>query len=201
MLVKIYPDNPSTKALDRVASVLEGGGVIVYPTDTVYAFGCSVKSPKAVERLRAIRHKEEGALSIVCDGLASIADYGRVDTPTFKLLKRNLPGPFTFILKASGRVPDKCLERRKTIGVRVPAHPVARALATRLGHPLVTASVREEDEAVEYTTDPELIAEKYGARVDLVVDGGIGRAEVSTVVDCTDGEPVVVRRGLGELIW
>jgi tRNA threonylcarbamoyl adenosine modification protein (Sua5/YciO/YrdC/YwlC family) len=199
MVVKLYPENPDPKVIDRVVGVLENGGVIVYPTDTVYAFGCSLKSPKAIERVKAIRHKE-GHLAIVCAGLSHIADYAKVETPVFKVLKRNLPGPFTFILRASGRVPDKFLERRKNVGVRIPSNGIPRAIVERLGHPLVTASVRDDDEVIEYTTDPELIHEKYGALVDLVIDGGYGNNEASTVVDCTDEEIEMVRQGLGELI-
>ncbi len=181
--------------------MLENDGVIVYPTDTVYAFGCSLRSPKAIERLRAIRGKDEGELSIVCAGLSHIADYAKVDNPTFKILKHNLPGPFTFILKASGKVPDKCLERRKTIGVRIPENPIPLHLVEGLGNPLLTASVKDDDDVIEYTTDPELIHEKYGVLVDLVVDGGYGNNEASTVVDCSGEEPQIVREGLGELKW
>ena len=201
MIVKIYPENPNHKVLEQIVDVLESDGVIVYPTDTVYAFGCSLRSPRAIERLKAIRGKREGELSIVCAGLGHIADYAKVDNPTFKILKRNLPGPFTFILKASGKVPDKCLEKRKTIGVRIPENPIPLHIVELLGSPLATASVRDDDDVVEYTTDPELIHEKYGALVDLLVDGGYGNNEASTVVDCSGEEPQIVREGLGELKW
>ena len=201
MIVRIYPENPNGKVVEQVVRVLENDGVIVYPTDTVYAFGCSLRSPRAIERLKSIRGKCEGELAIVCADLSHIADYAKVDNPTFKILKRNLPGPFTFILKASGKVPDKCLEKRKTIGVRIPENPIPLHIVELLGNPLATTSVRDDDEVVEYTTDPELIHEKYGALVDLVVDGGYGNNEASTVVDCSGDEPQIVREGLGELKW
>jgi tRNA threonylcarbamoyl adenosine modification protein (Sua5/YciO/YrdC/YwlC family) len=199
MIVKIYPDNPNPKAIERVVAVLESDGVIVYPTDTVYAFGCSLKSPKAIERLKAIRGKSTADMAVVFADLSHIADYARVDNSTFKILKRNLPCPFTFILKASGRVPDKFLEKRKTIGVRIPENPIPLHLIQRLEVPLITASVKDDDDVIEYTTDPELIEEKYGALVDLVLDGGFGNNEASTVVDCTGDEVEIIRQGLGEL--
>lgn len=199
MITKIYAQNPSERELSRVVSVLEHDGVVIYPTDGVYAFGCSLRSPKALERLRRIRGKESDELAVVFESLAQVAEYCRVDNATFRTLKRNLPGPFTFVLEASSRVPDKALARRKTIGVRIPAHPVARAIVEALGVPMVTASVRNDDEVVEYTTDPELIHERYGREVELVIDGGPGDIVPTTVVDLTDGEPEVLREGKGEL--
>ncbi|MDR2936021.1 MAG: threonylcarbamoyl-AMP synthase, partial [Rikenellaceae bacterium] len=153
----------------------------------------------AIERIKAIRGKKETDMAIICSDLSHIADYARVDTPTFKLMKRNLPGAFTFILPASGKVPDKFLEKRKNVGIRIPDSPIALALVALSGHPLVTVSVKD-DEMVEYTTDPELIDEKYGTLVDAVIDGGYGEAGFSTVVDCTGEEPEIVREGLGELL-
>lgn len=199
MITKIYAQNPSERELSRVVSVLEHDGVVIYPTDGVYAFGCSLRSPKALERLRRIRGKESDELAVVFESLAQVAEYCRVDNATFRTLKRNLPGPFTFVLEASSRVPDKALARRKTIGVRIPDHPVARAIVEALGVPMVTASVRDDDEVVEYTTDPELIHERYGREVELVIDGGPGDIVPTTVVDLTDGEPEVLREGKGEL--
>lgn len=199
MITKIYAQNTSERELSRVVSVLEHDGVVIYPTDGVYAFGCSLRSPKALERLRRIRGKESDELAVVFESLAQVAEYCRVDNATFRTLKRNLPGPFTFVLEASSRVPDKALARRKTIGVRIPAHPVARAIVEALGVPMVTASVRDDDEVVEYTTDPELIHERYGREVELVIDGGPGDIVPTTVVDLTDGEPEVLREGKGEL--
>ncbi|MBE5033600.1 L-threonylcarbamoyladenylate synthase [Gallalistipes aquisgranensis] len=201
MIVKIYPENPNEKQVARVAEVLARGGVVIYPTDSVYAFGCSIRSPRALERIKQIRGKKETELAMVCDDLSHIADYARVDNAAFKLLKRNLPAPFTFVLKASSKVPDKVLERRKNIGVRIPANPIARALVAELGCPMLTASVKDDDRVVEYTTDPELIHERYGALVDLVVDGGYGDNRPTTLVDLTGDEPEILREGKGELKW
>lgn len=199
MLVKIYGDNPSERELKRVVEALERDGIVIYPTDSVYAFGCSLRSAKAVERLRRLRGRSEAPLTVVFHDIAQVAEYCRVDNAVFRILKRNLPGPFTFLLPASSRVPDKALERRRTIGIRIPAHPVARAVVEALGCPMITASVKDDDEVVEYTTDPELIEERYGREVSLVIDGGIGDNVPTTVVDLTGGEPEIVREGRAEL--
>lgn len=199
MLVKIYGDNPSERELKRVVEALERDGIVIYPTDSVYAFGCSLRSAKAVERLRRLRGRSEAPLTVVFHDIAQVAEYCRVDNTTFRILKRNLPGPFTFLLPASSRVPDKALERRRTIGIRIPAHPVARAVVEALGCPMITASVKDDDEVVEYTTDPELIEERYGREVSLVIDGGMGANVPTTVVDLTGGEPEIVREGRAEL--
>ncbi len=199
MLTKIYERNPSEKELQRVVDVLERDGIVIYPTDSVYAFGCSLRSPRAIDRLRRIRGKSSGELAVVFESIAQIAEYCRVDNAAFRTLKRNLPGPFTFVLAASSRVPDKALERRQTIGVRIPASPVARAVVGALGCPMITTSVKDDDQVVEYTTDPELIHERYGREVALVIDGGTGDCVPTTVVDLTGGEPEVLREGRGEL--
>lgn len=198
MLAKIYERNPSESALRRVVDTLERDGVIIYPTDSVYAFGCSVRSPRALERLRRIRGKADTGFAVVFESLAQVAEYCRVDNATFRILKRNLPGPFTFVLTASSRVPDKALARRQTIGVRIPSNAVARSIVAALGAPLLTASVREDDEQ-EYLIDPELIHERYGRDVELVIDGGMGDTMPTTVVDLTGDEPEVLRDGKGEL--
>ena len=198
-MIKIYAQSPNEKAVARVADVLRSDGVIVYPTDSVYAFGCSIRSPKAIERLRALSGKKGDEFSIVCPDLSTISAYARVDNAVFKVLKRNLPGPFTFVLNASGKVPDKFLEKRKTVGVRIPDHAVALAIVEARGHPLVTASVKDSEE--EYTTDPSLIEERYGSAVEAVIDGGYGLCVPTTVVDCTDESNIVVlREGIGELV-
>ena len=197
MLTKIYPRNPSERELRKVVAALECGGIVVYPTDGVYAFGCSLGAPKTVDRLLGLRGKERREATLVFDGIARLAEYCRVDNAAFRVLKRNLPGPFTFLLPASSRVPDRALSRRKTIGAHIPANPIARAIVEMLGAPLVSVSVK--DEQTEYTTDPELIDERYGRTVALVVDGGMGEASFTTVVDITDGEPVLLREGRGEL--
>ncbi len=199
MLVKIYGQNPSERELRRVVEALEHDGIVIYPTDSVYAFGCSLRSAKAVERLRRLRGRGEGPLSVVFDNIAQVSEYCRVDNATFRILKRNLPGPFTFLLPASSRVPDKALERRRTIGIRIPSHPVARAVVEALGCPMITASVKDDDQVVEYTTDPELIEERYGREVALVIDGGMGDNVPTTVVDLTGDEPEILREGKGEL--
>lgn len=199
MLVKIYEQNPSEKELRRVVEALQHDEIVIYPTDSVYAFGCSLRSAKAIERLRRLRIRSDAPLTVVFDNLAQVAEYCRVDNAAFRILKRNLPGPFTFILPASSRVPDKALERRRTIGIRIPAHPVARAVVEALGCPMITASVKDDDEVVEYTTDPELIEERYGREVALVIDGGMGDNVPTTIVDLTGDEPEILREGKGDL--
>lgn len=200
MTIKIYPDNPSQKEIDRVADLLRGDGLIVYPTDSVYAFGCSVRSMKALERMKAIKGKKNTELALVFDSIGGVAEYARVDNAAFRMLKRNLPGAFTFVLNASSRVPAKALEKRKTVGIRIPSNPIAAAIVRALGEPMLTTSVKDDDQVVEYTTDPELIAERYGHLVDAVVDGGYGDNVPTTLVDLTVDEPVILRPGKGEII-
>lgn len=202
MILKLYPENPNERTLRQVVAILQHGGVIVYPTDTVYALGCALDQPKAIERLRTIRGGKDAAeMSIVCADISEVAEYAKVDNLVFKLLKHNLPGPFTFILPASSKISDKVMVGRKTVGVRIPDNAIAQAIVRELGMPLVTASVRTDDvgEEMEYITDPELIRERYAA-VDAVVDGGMGDNFASTVVDCTvSGEVNIVRQGRQEL--
>lgn len=195
MLVKLYEENPSERELQRIVGALEKDGLIIYPTDSLYAIGCSLRAPRAIEQLR--RMKGDGALTAVFADIAQVAEYCRVDNAAFRILKRNLPGPFTFVLPALSHLPDKVLEKRKTIGIRIPSHAVARAIVTNLGAPLLTASLKDEE--LEYTTDPELIHERYGRSVAVVVDGGMGRGEPTTVVDLTGDEPEILREGWGEL--
>jgi tRNA threonylcarbamoyl adenosine modification protein (Sua5/YciO/YrdC/YwlC family) len=199
MPVKIYPDNPNERTIARAAEVLRSDGVIVYPTDSVYAFGCSLQSPRAIERMRSIKGKNESVFTLVVADLSHIADYARVDNATFRVLKRNLPGPFTFLLTPSSKVPSKVLEKRRSIGIRIPANKIARALVEELGCPMLTTSVKDDDTVVEYTTDPELIEERNGRLVDMVIDGGYGDNTPTTVVDLTTGEPETLREGKGEL--
>lgn len=200
MIIKIYPENPNSKAIDSVVDVLRGDGVIIYPTDSVYAFGCSLNSPKAIERMREIKGDNKQGFAIMCDSLSTVSEYTKLDNQAFKLLKRNTPGAFTFILVPSSKMPDKVLEKRKTIGVRIADNSVACSIVAALGVPLVTSSVRNQDEDVEYTTDPELIAEKYGSVVNLVVDAGYGETIPTTLVDTTDGDIQILRQGVAELI-
>ena len=199
MLTKIYEQNPSERELRKVVDALEDGGIIIYPTDSVYAFGCSLRSPKAIERLRRMKDKDAEAFTVVFENLAQAAEYWRVDNAAFRILKRNLPGPFTFVLTASSGMPDKALEKRRTIGIRIPGNAVPRAIVAALGCPLITTSVKDDDEVVEYTTDPELIHERYGRDVALVIDGGVGDNVPTTVVDLTGDEPEILREGKGEL--
>jgi len=203
MLIKIYPENPNPRDLDQVVDVLRNGGVIIYPTDTVYGIGCDISKPKAVERIIKIKEMKpkEARFSFICSDLSHIADYARIDNSTFKLLKRNLPGPFTFILPGLSRVPDYFISKRKTVGIRIPDNSIILELVKLLGNPILTTSLKDDDEVIEYTTDPELIYEKYQDLVDIVIDGGYGGNIPSTIVDCTEAEPTLVREGKGEVIW
>jgi tRNA threonylcarbamoyl adenosine modification protein (Sua5/YciO/YrdC/YwlC family) len=201
MLVKIYPENPNPKQIELVVNTLREGGIVIYPTDTVYGIGCDITKPRAVERIikmKGIKPKDAN-FSFICSDLSHISDFARVDNSTFRLLKRNLPGPFTFILPGLNRVPDYFISKRKTVGIRIPANPIPIEIVKILGNPILTTSVKDEDEMLQYTTDPELIYEKYAELVDIVVDGGFGDNIPSTVIDCTEFEPVVVREGKGIL--
>jgi tRNA threonylcarbamoyl adenosine modification protein (Sua5/YciO/YrdC/YwlC family) len=200
MLVRLYENSIDRKTLDRVIDVLRDGGVIVYPTDTVYAFGCDALNVRAVERICRMKgiNPQKSNLSIICHDLSNISEYAKVSNQVFKLMKRNLPGPFTFILNATGGLP-KIYKNRKEVGIRVPSNPITLAIVEALGNPLLTSSVRDRDDILEYCTDADLIEEEYGETVDLVVDGGYGGLEPSTVVDCTGDEITVVRQGKGEL--
>lgn len=197
MLTKIYEKNPSERELQRVVEALERGELVVYPTDSVYAIGCSLHAPRAIERLRRI--KAEGDFAVVFDSISQVADYCRIDNTTFRILKQNLPGPFTFILPASSRIPDKALEKRRTIGVRIPDNTIAQALIALLGCPLITTSVKTDEEIEEYTTDPELIHERYCHDVAWVIDGGMGQRVPTTIVNLTGDEPEIIREGKGIL--
>lgn len=199
MTIRIYPENPNEKHIAQVVDILRNDGVIIYPTDSVYAFGCSLHSLKAIDKLKTISGKLGNDLSVVCPDLSAISMYAKVDTPTFKLLKRNIPGPFTFILNASGKVPEKFLEKKKTVGIRIPDNNIALAIVSALGYPLVSSSVKDPDSETEYTTDPSLIYERYSSSIDLLVDGGYGNIEPTTVIDCTGEEPEIVREGIGDL--
>jgi len=202
MLVKIYPENPNERELLKIVDILKKGGVIIYPTDTVYSFGCDINSPKAVERVAKIKgiKPEKANFSIICYDLSNLSDYAQqVNNTVFKLLKKALPGPFTFILNASRNVPKIFHSKKKTIGLRIPDNNIAREIVRLLGNPIIASSVHDEDELIEYTTDPELIYEKYQDMVDLVIDGGYGQNEASTIVDCTGEEPEVIREGIGNL--
>ncbi len=199
-MVKLYAENPNPRDVARVVETLRHDGVVICPTDGVYAFVCALSSQKAIDRIKTLRNRRNDELTLICDGLSTVAQYARVDNGQFRILKRNLPGAFTFVLQASGQIPVKALGRRKTVGVRVPANDIPVAIARELGMPLVTASVKTDDEVVEYATDPELLDERYGHLADLVIDGGLGGLTPTTVVDLTSGEPEILREGGGELV-
>lgn len=201
MLVKIYPENPNPREVDRVVQVLRDGGLVIYPTDTVYAIGCDALNVRAVERICKLKgvNPQKSNLSIICSDFSNLSEYARVSNAAYKLMKRNLPGPFTFILPTSSRLP-KIYKDRKEVGVRVPDNNIILTLVRALGNPILTMSIHDEDEVVEYSTDPELIHEKYQQTVDLVVDGGYGELTPSTVVSCLDDDFEVIRPGKGELI-
>lgn len=202
MLIKIHPANPPERDLMKVVEILRNGGVIIYPTDTVYGLGCDINNKKAVERVAQIKGEkvEKANLSIICYDLSHISDYAKhVDNQTFKIMKRCLPGPYTFILEASGLMPKIFMSRKKTIGIRVPDHSIPREIVRLLGNPIVTTSIHDDDDIIEYSTDPELIHEKFEQKVDCVIDGGYGNQVPSTIVDCSQHEPVIVREGLGDI--
>lgn len=199
MLLKIYPENPNMKAIEQAVEVLRNGGVVIYPTDTVYAFGCDIFQSRAVEKICNFRgiDPKKAHLSMVCSDLGHLSEFAKVDNNTFKLMKRLLPGPFTFILNRSNKLP-KTFKERSEIGIRVPDNPITLELVRALGNPILSASLRDDDDDVlEYLTDPELMGEKYYNEVDLVIDGGFGNIKPSTVIDCTADEPVIVRQGKG----
>lgn len=199
--IKIYEDNPNQKALDKVVQVLQREGLVIYPTDTVYGLGCDIKSTKALEKIARIKgvKLEKANFSFICADLSNLSDYVRqIDTATFKMLKRALPGPYTFILPGNNNLP-KVFKKKKTVGIRVPNNRILHHIVTHLGNPIVSTSIRDEDEVKEYTTDPELILEKWGHLVDLVIDGGYGNHTASTIIDASDTEPIVVREGIGSL--
>lgn len=202
MLIKIYPENPNPKAIEEVVEVLKKGGIIIYPTDTIYGLGCDITNQKAVEkicRLRGIK-PEKANFSFICSDLRHISDFIKpIDTTTFRVLKKALPGPFTFIFNASNNVPKLLSSKKKTVGIRVPDNDIAREIVRLLGNPILSTSIRDDDEVIEYSTDPELIHEKYEESVDLVIDGGYGDNEPSTVVDCTSGSFEIIREGKGDL--
>lgn len=200
MYIKIHPDNPNHKYVQSVCDTLGRGGIIVYPTDTVYAFGCDILSYKAVEniaRMKGIRASEAN-FSFIFSDLSHISDYARMNNNSvFKMMKAYLPGPYTFILPARNNIPRIFQSKKKTIGVRIPDNHIPLEIVKELGHPIMTTSIHDDDELVEYTTDPELIWEKYKEQVDAVIDGGYGKNEPSTVIDCTGDEPEVLRLGIG----
>ncbi|MDR2621796.1 MAG: threonylcarbamoyl-AMP synthase [Dysgonamonadaceae bacterium] len=201
MIIKLYPENTNMKDVAKIVNILKDGGIVIYPTDTVYAMGCDALNVRAVERICKIKeiNPQKSNLSIICPDLSNISEYAKVNNSVFKLMKRNLPGPFTFILNATTSLP-KIYKNRKEVGIRVPDNVITMKLVGELGNPILTTSVREKDDIMEYCTDPELIHEEYGNMVDLVVDGGYGGLEPSTIVNCTGDEVEIVRQGKGVLL-
>jgi tRNA threonylcarbamoyl adenosine modification protein (Sua5/YciO/YrdC/YwlC family) len=202
MLIKIYPENPNEKAIEQVVEVLRKGGIIIYPTDTVYGLGCDITNHRAIEAICKIRNikPDKANFSFICYDLSHISDYIKpIDNTTFRVLKKALPGPFTFIFNASHNVPKLLSSNKKTVGIRVPDNDIARCIVKELGNPILSTSIHDADEIIEYSTDPELIYEKYEGLVDIVIDGGYGDNIASTVVDCTSGDFEIIREGKGEL--
>lgn len=200
-LIRIYEENPSPKEIKKVVEVLRNGGLVIFPSDTVYALGCDITNTKALEKVARIKgvRLEKANFSFICHDLSNIADYTRqLSSGTFKILKRALPGPYTFILPGSNNLP-KVFKNKKEVGIRVPNNNIAQTLVRELGNPIVSTSIKDDDEVLEYTTDPELIFEKWKNLVDIVVDGGYGDNIASTVIDLTGEEPEVIREGKGSL--
>jgi len=200
MLLKLYDTNPNPVQIRHIAEVLRNGGIIIFPTDTVYAFGCSIFNAAGVEFIARLKQHDlrKTNLSFICSEMSQISEYAKMDDLAFKLMKKNLPGPFTFILNGSSKLP-KLFKNKKTVGIRMPKNNIALAIVRELGNPLMTSSIFTDEDTTEYITDPELIDEKYGNQIDLVIDAGMGGLIHSTIVDCTQDEPEIVREGAGEL--
>lgn len=200
-LIKIYEDNPNQKELKRIADAMRAGALVIYPTDTVYGLGCDITNKPALEKIARIKgvKLEKANFSFICEDLSNLSDYvSQIDSHTFKILKRNLPGPYTFILPGNNNLPT-VFKKKKTVGIRVPDNNIAIELVKLLGNPIISTSIKDEDEVVEYTTDPSLIAEKWDNLVDYVIDGGYGGNIGSTIIDLTGDEPVLVREGKGSI--
>ncbi len=200
-IIKLYEENPNPRDIQRVVDVLQKGGLVIYPTDTVYGLGCDITNNRALERIAKIKGVKlaKANFSFICKDLSNLSDYVKqIDNSTFKILKRSLPGPYTFILPGNNNLPT-VFKKKKTVGIRVPDNAICKAIVTELGNPIVSTSIHDEDEILEYTTDPELILEKWDRLVDLVVDGGYGGNSPSTVVDLTGHEPEVLREGKGSV--
>jgi tRNA threonylcarbamoyl adenosine modification protein (Sua5/YciO/YrdC/YwlC family) len=202
MIFQIHPDNPDQRQILKAVEILRAGGIIIYPTDTVYGLGCDIFNHKGIERIAQIKRLdlEKAHFSFICYDLGNISEYTRqIDNHVFKIMKKNLPGPFTFILHANNNVPKILKSKKKTIGIRVPDNNIIRELVRELGNPIITTSVIADDDIVEYSTDPELIHEEYKDMVDLVIDGGYGNNVASSIIDCTSDEIEIIREGIMEL--
>ena len=200
-ILKIYPENPQESAINEVVKILKNGGLIIYPSDTVYALGCNIFDIRAMEKLAKIKKTklDKAQFSIICNDLSHLSEFTKpIDSAIFRFLKNRVPGPFTFILEANKNLP-LAYKGKKTVGIRVPDHPIPKLIVEKLGHPIASTSIKDDDEVIEYSTDPELIAEKYDHLVDIVIDSGYGDNVASTIVDLTSGEPEVLRQGKGEM--
>ena len=202
MIVKLYEDNPNPREILEIVKILKDGGVIVYPTDTLYAFGCDITNAKAVEKICAIKNIDpvKMPLSFVCSNISHVSNYSFIDNKLFKILKSCLPGPFTFLLKGNSNLP-KLFKKKNVVGIRIPDNKIALAIVEALGNPILSSSVPINEDEIEYSTDPELIEEFFGSRVDCVIDAGIGETEPSTIIDCTGDEMEVKRKGKGILLF
>ena len=197
--VKVYDENPNISVINKVVEVLKKGGLIIYPTDTVYGLGCDITNAKAVKKIARIKgiKVDKSNFSFICNDLSHLSDYVKqIDSPTYKLLRRALPGPYTFILPGSKSLP-KVFKKKKTVGIRIPNNNIVRAIVEALGNPIISTSIHDEDDVIEYTTDPELIFEKWKHLVDGVIDGGFGGNLASTIIDLTDSLPKIIREGKG----
>lgn len=200
-LIKVHPENPHERAIQQIVEVLKNGGLVIYPSDTVYGLGCDITNLKAMEKLAKLKgvKLDKSQFSFVCNDLSHLSHYTKpISNSNFKLLRRALPGPFTFVLEASNNLPNS-YKNRKTVGIRVPNHLIPKMIVEKLGNPIASTSIKDDDEIIEYTTDPELIAEKFDKLVDLVVDSGMGDNQASTIVDLTNDEVVVLREGKGDI--
>jgi tRNA threonylcarbamoyl adenosine modification protein (Sua5/YciO/YrdC/YwlC family) len=202
MLIRIYNENPNARHIRQIVDLLEDGGIIIYPTDTVYAMGCDILATKSIEKIARLKglNPKNPELSLIFHDMSQLSEYTIIrDNTIFKLLKRNLPGPFTFIVQANSQIPKLFKNKKKTVGIRIPDNNIVLELVRELGRPIITTSIHDPDEVIEYTTDPELIYEKYSDIADAIIDGGFGKNEASTIVDCTGEEIEIIRQGLGIL--
>ncbi len=202
MFLRLYNENPNPRDIRKIVDVLQEGGIIIYPTDTVYGLGCDITNVRAVEKVARFKgiDIEKSNFSFICSSLSQLSDYTKpISNYIFKLMRKNLPGPFTFILEANNNVPRYFKGKKKTVGIRIPDNNIIREIVSELGNPILSTSIRDDDEIIEYTTDPELIYEKYGEFADIVIDGGYGELIPSTVIDCTGETLEIIRQGKGIL--
>ncbi len=204
MVIRLYEENTNSRQVNEVVEVLQRGGIIIYPTDTIYAIGCALTNIKGMDQIKRITGNVSKGhnFSLICHDLSQLSEFTRpIPNHIFKLLKKNLPGPFTFILNGNNNLPKIFKQNKKTVGIRIPDNNIIRAIAESLGSPIVSTSIHDQDEIIEYTTDPELIYERFGDKIDLMVDGGFGNNIHSTVIDCTSDEAEIVREGAGSLSY